>query len=96
MGKHNPYWFKRRRYGYGWMPVMWQGWISVLLFLDVVLIGASILLNIPKIRSGTSLAIYLFTVALASVALFMISTKKGPTPKWRWGKAKHDNPKEDF
>src|SRR5262245_12007807 len=35
--KDNPeqYWFKRRTYGWGWVPATWQGWLTLLIFLGV-------------------------------------------------------------
>jgi hypothetical protein len=30
--KGNPeqYWFKRKAYGWGWVPATWQGWLTIL------------------------------------------------------------------
>jgi len=37
--KDNPeqYWFKRRAYGWGWVPATWQGWLTLLVFLGIFL-----------------------------------------------------------
>jgi hypothetical protein len=88
-------WFKRRRFGYGWTPVTWQGWLTIAVFLLVVFAG---LLLIPA-NSKTpviDMFIYLAFVALAILGLVYVATKKGPSPKWRWGKKHDDNPREDF
>ena len=30
--QHKSYWFKARLYGWGWVPVKWQGWLDLYLF----------------------------------------------------------------
>ena len=30
-------WFRRKRWGYGWTPVTWQGWLVVALFVAIAL-----------------------------------------------------------
>lgn len=91
--KSNALWFKRRRYGYGWTPVTWQGWVTVVGFLTVVLVVA------PLAASAESEGVrwlYLNFVFAAALFLIGISLSKGPLPKWRWGKSAHDNPEEDY
>ena len=31
------YWFKRRRFGWGWTPVTWQGWLTVAFFIGLII-----------------------------------------------------------
>jgi hypothetical protein len=88
------YWFKRRRYGYGWTPVRWQGWVAVAGTLIVITVAAIIFGNAPYSNEG--LWFYLNTVLLAVVLLLILAAKYGPKPKWRWGKKPGDNSKEDF
>jgi hypothetical protein len=35
-----PRWFRRKRFGYGWTPANWQGWVVTLAFV-LVIIGLS-------------------------------------------------------
>ena len=37
--KNNPegYWFKRKIYGWGWTPVKWQGWVTILVFVVLMI-----------------------------------------------------------
>jgi len=94
--KNRGYWFKRRRYGYGWTPVTWQGWSTVAAFLLIVMIASTALNDTPaKSYSLESLA-YLTLIVFATVSLVVISLKKGPSPKWRWGSKATDNPDEDI
>jgi hypothetical protein len=96
MGKTTNYWFKRRRYGWGWIPVTWQGWGIVAGWLVVVLGGAFTLDDTPKNEFTHELGIYLLVVLIATVGMVIISLAKGPTPRWRMGKRPDDNPDEDF
>jgi hypothetical protein len=88
------YWFKRRRYGYGWTPATWQGW-SLLAALIVL-----VLLPVPFIAdddgAGPEPWGYLFYVFVMVVLFILAAIKKGPTPHWRWGRRDGDNPDEDF
>ena len=93
--KNRNYWFKRRRYGYGWTPVTWQGWVTVLAFLAAILSGTAILSDTPRNTFSTEAFIYLVFFAVATMLLVVISFMKGPRPKWRWGSKATDNPDED-
>lgn len=86
-------WFKRRRYGYGWTPVTWQGWVTVVGFLAVVLIIAPLA---EAAESDGVRWVYLNFIFAALMLLVGISLSKGPLPKWRWGKSDDDKPEEDY
>ena len=76
---HGGYWFRAKRYGYGWgFPVTWQGWVVMAVFL-LVLLGAGRLL-MPQ-HVGAFLAVAL----LASVGLIAVCFAKGEPTRWRWG-----------
>ena len=30
------YWFKRKLFGWGWVPVRWQGWVFLLVWIALV------------------------------------------------------------
>lgn len=70
------YWFRAKRYGYGWgFPSTWEGWLVFALFLALV-IGTGALLP------GAALPVTL----VAAVGLIAVSYWKGEPPRWRWGK----------
>ena len=96
MSKPTEYWFKRRRYGYGWTPVTWQGWTVVIGYLVVVIGGALTLVNVPDGQITKDVGIFFVIIAVATVALIRISVTKGPKPKWRWGKDTTDDSHKDF
>jgi hypothetical protein len=41
------YWFKRKRYGWGFTPATWQGWAVVLGYLIVVIALVPAFLDAP-------------------------------------------------
>lgn len=91
------YWFKRRRYGWGWVPVTWQGWITLIAFLGVVIAAAATQLPAKPEQPSQSELIQFFAIFTTAVlALIAICAVKGPVPHWRWGKKPSDNPDEDL
>jgi uncharacterized membrane protein len=99
MNKHTTrsYWFKRRRYGYGWTPVTWQGWLTVVLSIAAILLGAVFLLkDTPRNTFSEEVFLFLIFLIVVTAALVVISLVKGPRPRWRWGRKPADNPDEDF
>lgn len=82
------YWFKAKRYGWGWgVPQNIQGWIAFGIFA-VVWLWALGLFILPPTEGEVSTTKPLIGVAiiLADVlALLYVSFKYGEAPKWRWG-----------
>jgi hypothetical protein len=88
------YWFKRRRYGWGYFPSSWQGWAATALLL-VLVIGPA--LFISDDNDSTALAVgYVVYVLVVAAGFLAVAVLKGPTPKWRWGRSPSDHPDEDF
>lgn len=84
------YWFKRRRFGLGWIPVAWQGWLALAILLLIVIGGAALLPPKGSKNSTAAMVVYLLFV-LAAVNFFVaLSLLKGPLPHWRWGKKPSD------
>ncbi|RJR13001.1 hypothetical protein C4585_02705 [Candidatus Parcubacteria bacterium] len=83
--KDNPegYWFKRRPYGWGWVPVKWQGWTVVGLWLAGVLAFAFTLdENSPPREVAFTFVLPLFFL---TALLIRICYMKGEKPRWMWG-----------
>ena len=88
------YWFKRRRYGYGWVPVTIEGWLLILGYIAVITIASFPLwTDAPPAINVIS---YLAFALVLTVAFLFITYKKGPKPRWRWGKSETDIPHEDW
>jgi hypothetical protein len=80
--KPRHYWFRAKRYGWGWgLPATWQGWVFLLVWMAVTIplvcwVGIQ---NLP-------VAYGILTVMLA-VLLIVVFTK-GEPPGWHWGDKK--------
>lgn len=80
-------WFKRKKYGWGWYPATWQGWLCIAVYVLTVLFVNRIFEQ-GSYEKNQNLKFYLFTVFLATMTLIFISYKKGEKPKWQWGNNK--------
>ncbi|MGB6489033.1 MAG: hypothetical protein WBE91_19315 [Steroidobacteraceae bacterium] len=77
-GNHK-YWFRAKRYGWGWgLPLTWQGWV-VFVGWFAVFIPATVHL-IPR----RPVAFMAFTL-LMGLLLVAICYLKGEPPRWRSG-----------
>lgn len=72
-------WFKRKKYGWGWYPSTWQGWMVILGFVIYLLLAINYFL--PKNQMWS----YLFKILIGVAILIYISYKKGEKPRWSWG-----------
>lgn len=93
--KDNPnnYWFKAKLYGWGWTPVRWQGWLSIVLY--VVLLCGIVILQEKDIAgnpdSGTNLLMFGLPILVLTVLLLAVCYAKGEKPRWQWGPPKKND-----
>ena len=82
--KDNPegYWFKAKLYGWGWVPVKWQGWLVV--GAAVALIAAGFTIGEADDAPGAAL----LGILLACALLLGFGYAKGEKPRWQWGPPK--------
>lgn len=90
------YWFKRRRYGYGWTPASWQGWTLLGAWLIFILSSVALIWDEPDDEMTTAVWIFLGIVLFTTIILIALSYIMGPKPKWRWGKSADDDPDLDL
>jgi len=69
-------WFKRKKYGYGWMPSSIEGWIVIIIASVMILYFAF------KIQENPINILYMI---LTAVVLVIINYIKGEKPRWQWG-----------
>ena len=84
-GNKNQLWFKRKRYGWGWVPSAWQGWMIMLLYF-LALFSNFKTLDLVKESGGNTLLIFAPRFIILTIILLVICYKKGEKPKWSWGK----------
>ncbi|MBM3206054.1 MAG: hypothetical protein FJZ43_00320 [Candidatus Staskawiczbacteria bacterium] len=88
--KDNPkkYWFKRKIYGWGWVPVTWQGWLVVAIYIGALLFFG---FTIDASSSDKEIIFTFFLpILFLSIILIRICYKKGEKPRWQWGIPKKD------
>ncbi len=82
----NPYWFKRKRYGWGLRPATWQGWTLLAVFVVFVVLDAMRLDAASRSTSDT-LRPFIIQTAIMALVFIAIAYWKGEKPLgWRWGK----------
>ncbi|PIR77937.1 MAG: hypothetical protein COU28_04330 [Candidatus Magasanikbacteria bacterium CG10_big_fil_rev_8_21_14_0_10_36_16] len=91
--KDNPegLWFKRKLYGWGWVPVKWQGWFIILIFLGFILWTGHSLGASNQEPTLNELDWFFAKIAIAVFLLLFICYKKGEKPRWQWGIPKKDD-----
>ncbi len=79
-------WFKAKRYGYGWTPCSWEGWLVTLTFVVLAVLPA---VSQAWLDLATwSVIGMLFTLAWYAglvTLLIRICSTKGEPARWRWG-----------
>jgi hypothetical protein len=80
MEEDEDFWFPAKRYGWGWgLPVKWQGWVALFIFIAVVAAGVA---RFPPTRN---IGAFLAVVLLSSLGFVLVCWWKGEPPRWRWG-----------
>ncbi len=78
-------WFKAKRYGWGWYPVSWEGWVIMLAYI-AALVKIFIVIDLRS-HSVSDLLIAFAPSFIIITGLFLtICYKKGEKPAWHWGK----------
>jgi hypothetical protein len=84
--KDNPdkYWFKAKSFGWGWVPVRWQGWLVIAIFVAYIFLSSFKLTD--KSEPGSADLVLFFVNIIISVSiLIFICYKTGEKPRWQWG-----------
>lgn len=78
-------WFKAKRYGWGWYPVTWQGWLVLGAY---VFVNAYTFLQVDEISlTATDSLINFFLPCIFFLSVLLtICYLTGEKPRWRWGK----------
>jgi len=91
--KNNPkkLWFKRKIFGWGWVPVRAEGMIVVLIYTISLF---AIFLSVDRKSHSVSDTLYgIFLPFIAvTVLLILICFWKGERPHWQWGLADEHRP----
>ena len=74
-------WFTMKHHGWGWVPITWEGWTVIGLFLLFAIKCATAYEN-----NLLSLNEFIARIVILVAALIAIGYAKGPKPRWRWDK----------
>lgn len=77
-------WFKAKRYGWGWYPASWEGWLVTTLYVLFILYRAN-KVSLMFDTESSFIFRYTFEIIFMTVPLLLICYLKGERPKWRWG-----------
>lgn len=86
MKKH---WFMPKLYGYGFVPVSWQGWLATLVFLALIILSAYVnnFFNCQVgIQDGFGFLLNVIVLTCLFTIIFKDKVKGGL--RWQWGKGK--------
>ena len=83
----NKYWFRPKKYGWGFTPISWEGFVMTLVFVfllfSIVYIDN---LSSPDMTLRDALRFFVDLIVVASL-FTLIAQKKTKEPLlWRWGK----------
>lgn len=85
--KSNPLWFKRKTYGWGWVPSSWQGWATVIIYVCLV-VGNFYRIDAISHSGSDTLISFIPETIILTIILIAICLKKGEPPRWQWGRQK--------
>lgn len=87
--KDNPqgYWFKRKLYGWGWVPVRWQGWTVIAVpIIYIMWMAKNFALRAESgLMSENEPWIFLIKIIISMVVIIGFCYWKGESPRWQWG-----------
>ena len=84
--KNNDLWFKRKSYGYGWVPASFMGWVVLAVYALFTLV---IFLQLANIDSPEDVVLRIvLPMLVATGVLITVCFKKGESPRWQWGERK--------
>ncbi len=76
------YWFKARRYGWGWTPATWQGWLVMAIYIMLVILTFRSDDQLAHSVSDTLINFIPHTLVLTLIVIF-IAYQTGEPPHWR-------------
>jgi hypothetical protein len=78
-------WFKAKRYGWGWQPSSWEGWLVLGIYVTSLIIWNAVLIEYDGLDIAAAGIFSFPAIFIATGALLAICYWKGEKPRWRWG-----------
>lgn len=76
-------WFRAKDYGWGWRPASWQGWLSLIVFVTLLIGGLRWIDTQSLSTTDTLYGAISYTAALIFL-LIALCAHTGERPQWRW------------
>lgn len=73
-------WFARKTYGFGWVPVTWQGWLVTGLYCANIAMAATL------IHPPTHPFLFFLWMSTTTLLFIAVCYRTGEPPRWQWGK----------
>jgi hypothetical protein len=84
MNSNKNHWFCAKNYGYGWTPCSWQGWLSMAVYV-LLMIRLFLYIDVWS-QSFVGVVLGFFVpFILATFLLTVLCVYKGEKAQWRWG-----------
>jgi hypothetical protein len=77
-------WFKAKRYGWGWTPSSWQGWLVLAIFVMFEVWNFR-RLDIVSHSASDTIRPFVIQTFIATGVLLLVCWYTGEKPRWRWG-----------
>ncbi len=85
--KRKKLWFRAKKYGWGWMPVSWQGWLILAIYIFGVVYEFRLVNSFSHSVSDTLIGFFPRILGL-TILFIWVCYKKGERPRWSWGTKK--------
>ena len=77
-------WFKAKKYGYGWTPCTWQGWLILAAYIGIILLGARTI-DVAQKNIFKGAGVFFLIDIAATMTLVIVARIYGEKSSWRWG-----------
>ncbi len=77
-------WFKAKKYGWGWTPTTWQGWVVIAVYL-VFLVEMFRSIDMQSHSGSDTLITFAPRFLIVTFFLYLVCYLKGEKPRWSWG-----------
>jgi hypothetical protein len=77
-------WFKAKRYGFGWTPASWEGWLVVVTFVAFEWWNF-VRIDITSHSNSDTIRPFIIQSFMAVIVLIYICYRTGEKLGWRWG-----------
>ena len=84
------YWFRPKSYGYGIIPISWEGWLTSLIFI-LLIVSFGYIHNLFPLRQIKIWDPIWFILEMSVISILLIHLMKNKTKgkiKWYWGSYK--------